>query len=156
MRYCRSNRVGHSRGYRHDGREHAIAGGIAYNSLTIDTVATISLLVMVRPVARGMSYEGQHTGLMSMKSEGHMLRGEALSKDTTPLAVRAVALAEDVVVDLAIEGDVVDSGGESDGQHSGLSSLQPTRGTSMTEPSNNASPVYCGILHVPTKMAWPV
>src|ERR1700712_54101 len=48
------------------------------------------------------------------------------------------------------------SGGERDGQHSGLSSLQPIRGTSRTAPPYSASAVNCGILQVPIKMAWPV
>jgi hypothetical protein len=61
-----------------------------------------------------------------------------------------------VTPDLSTVALFVASGGERDGQHSGLSSLQPTRGTSITAPPRRASVVYCGMLHVPTKIAWPV
>jgi hypothetical protein len=67
--------------------------------------------------------------------------------ETTPVAVRPVMLGVLLVAVFA------DSGGERDGQHSGLSSLQPTRGTSMTAPPYSANAVYCGILQVPTRMA---
>lgn len=71
-----------------------------------------------------------------------MLKGDALSIEMTPVAVRLVVLEVGVVAEPASISELVDSGGERDGQHSGLSSLQPTSGTSMTAPSCKASPVY--------------
>jgi hypothetical protein len=64
-----------------------------------------------------------------------MVTGEALSIEMTPVAVGPAALGDGVVEEL-------DSGGDSEGQHSGLSSLQPTRGTSMTAPFCRLKPVY--------------
>jgi hypothetical protein len=71
-----------------------------------------------------------------------MLSGDALSIEITPVAVRLPILEVGVAAELASIPEVMDSGGERDGQHSGLSSLQPTSGTSMTAPSCRASPVY--------------
>jgi hypothetical protein len=104
--------------------------------LSVDAVATITMSVLDNVLYQeNESYEGQHTGSMSIKSEGHMLKGEALSIDITPVAVSPVILGVGVV-----EG--LDFGGDSEGQHSGLSSLHPTRGTSMTAPSCRPKPVY--------------
>jgi hypothetical protein len=91
-----------------------------------------------------------------MKSWGHILKGEALSMETTPVAVRLVVLDVDIFPKISLVVVCADSGGERDGQHSGLSSLHPTRGTSMAPPWYSASAVYCGTLQVPTRMAWPV
>lgn len=63
-----------------------------------------------------------------------MLRGEALSIEMTPVAVKPVMLGDEV-------GEL-DSGGDNDGQHSGLSSEHPTRGTSITAPFCRLRPVY--------------
>lgn len=53
--------------------------------------------------------------------------------------------------------DVVEDGERSnDGQHSGRSSEQPIKGTSMKWPSAYRSAVYIGIVHVPTSRDCPV
>lgn len=104
--------------------------------MSVDAVTTITMSAVVSVLYReNESYDGQHTGSMSIKSEGHMVRGEASSIDITPVAVSSVVLGGGVV-----EG--LDFGGDSEGQHSGLSSLHPTRGTSMTAPSCRPRAVY--------------
>lgn len=71
-----------------------------------------------------------------------MLRGEALSIEITPVAVKPVVVGVEVIREVALVAEAADSGGDKDGQHSGLSSLHPTRGTSTTAPFCSASPVY--------------
>jgi hypothetical protein len=82
-----------------------------------------------------------------------MLKGEALSIETTPVAVRLVMLGFGVLLTITLISVLAESGGESEGQHSGLSSLHPIRGTSMTAPPYRDNLVYCGTLQVPTRIA---
>ena len=72
--------------------------------------------------------------------------GEALSFEIIPVTVGPPAPSDVVVEEL-------DAGGDSEGQHSGLSSLQPMRGTSMTAPFCRPRAVYWGMLQVPVNRA---
>lgn len=80
------------------------------------------------------AYEGQHTGSMSIKSSGQMLRGARFNRDTTFVAAVWVTFA----------------GRAKEGQQSGRSLEQPTKGTSRIDPSGKGRAVYCGISQVPT------
>src|SRR5690349_14585172 len=92
---------------------------------------------------------------MSMKSWGHTLRGEALSIETTPVGVGSLLLTVDDSEAVVI-APVSDSGGDRDGQHSGRSSLHPTRGTSIQAPPDSGSLVKSGMSHGPSRIACPV
>jgi len=82
-------------------------------------------------------------------SLGHTVRGASLNIEMTPVGV-GDELAT-VVVELLPSSDavVVATGVRTnDGQHSGRSSEQPIKGTSINWPSAKWSAVYCGIVHL--------
>jgi len=100
---------------------------------------------------------GQQTGSMSTMSLGHTVRGAWLNIEMTPVGVRERPIAVAVEWSLCFDSGVVISGAvrANDGQHSGRSSEQPIKGTSIKWPSLYWSAVYSGIVHVPVNRDCP-